>query len=88
MRQISQYRLSQADIISAKQAELQNSIMILKKQKSIKQNLIENKQVEYELYNKEQAQEIISLAALSEKEKELKKGLEAKKIQRKKFKKK
>ena len=85
MRQISQYRLSQADIISAKQAELQNSIMILKKQKSIKQNLIENKQVEYELYNKEQAQEAISLAALSEKEKELKKGLEAKKIQRKKI---
>ena len=85
MRQISQYRLSQADIISAKQSERQNSIMILKKQKSIKQNLIENKQVEYELYNKEQAQEVISLAALSEKEKELKKGLEAKKIQRKKI---
>ena len=85
MRQISQYRLSQADIISAKQAELKNSIMMLKKQKSIKQNLIENKQVEYELYNKEQAQEAISLAALSEKEKELKKGLEAKKTQRKKI---
>ena len=85
MRQISQYRLSQADIISAKQAELKNSIMMLKKQKSIKQNLIENKKVEYELYNKEQAQEAISLAALSEKEKELKKGLEAKKTQRKKI---
>lgn len=85
MRQISQYRLSQADIISAKQAELKNSIMMLKKQKSIKQNLIENKQVEYELYNKEQTQEAISLAALSEKEKELKKGLEAKKTQRKKI---
>ena len=85
MRQISQYRLSQADLISAKQAELQNSIMILKKQKSIKQNLIESKQVEYELYNKEQAQEVISLATLSEKEKELKNALEAKKIQRKKI---
>ena len=85
MRQISQYRLSQANIISEKQTELQNSIMILKKQKSIKQNLIENKQAEYELYNKEQAQEAISLAALSEKEKELKKSLEAKKIQRKKI---
>ena len=85
MRQISQYRLSQANIISEKQAELQNSIMILKKQKSIKQILIENKQAEYELYNKEQAQEAISLAALSEKEKELKKSLEAKKIQRKKI---
>ena len=85
MRQISQYRLSQADIISAKQAELKNSIMMLKKQKSIKQNLIENKQVEYELYNKEQTQEAISLAALSEKEKELKKGLEDKKTQRKKI---
>lgn len=85
MRQISQYRLSQADIISENQAKLKNSIMMLKKQKSIKQNLIENKQVEYELYNKEQTQEAISLAALSEKEKELKKGLEAKKIQRKKI---
>ena len=85
MRQISQYRLSQADIISAKNVELQNSIIILNKQKSIKQNLIENKQLEYELYNKEQAQEAISLAALSEKEKELKKNLEAKKVQRKKI---
>lgn len=85
MRQISQYRLSQADLISAKQAELQNSIMILKKQKSIKQNLIESKQVEYELYNKEQAQEVISLATLSEKEKEIKNALETKKIQRKKI---
>ena len=85
MRQISQYRLSQVDIISAKQAELQNSIMILKKRKSIKQNLIKNKQIEYETYNKEQAQEAISLAALSEKEKELKKGLETKKFQRKKI---
>ena len=85
MRQISQYRLSQADIISSKNVELQNSIIILNKQKSIKQNLIENKQLEYELYNKEQAQEAISLAALSEKEKELKKNLEAKKVQRKKI---
>ena len=74
MRQISQHRLSQADVISAKKAQLQKSIMILNKQKSIKQNLIENKQLEYELYNKEQAQEVISLAALSEKEKELKKA--------------
>ena len=85
MRQISQYRLSQADIISAKQAELQNSIMVLKKRKSIKQNLIENKQIEYETYKEEQAQEAISLAALSEKEKELKKDLETKKFQRKKI---
>ena len=85
MRQISQYRLSQADIISAKQAELQNSIMVLKKRKSIKQNLIDNKQIEYETYKEEQAQEAISLAALSEKEKELKKDLETKKFQRKKI---
>ena len=85
MQQISQYRLSQADIISAKQAELQNSIMILKKRKSIKQNLIDNKQIEYETYKEEQAQEAISLAALSEKEKELKKDLETKKFQRKKI---
>ena len=85
MRQISQYRLSQADIISAKQTELENSIMILKKRKSIKQNLIENKQLEYETYNKEQAQEAISLAVLSEKEKELKRSLENKKFQRKKI---
>ncbi len=85
MRQISQYRLSQANTISVKQAELDDNIFILKKQKSIKQNLIDNKQIEYELYNKEQAQEAISLAALSEKEKELKKALEEKKNQRKKI---
>ena len=85
MRQISQYQLSQANAISVKQAELDNNIFILKKQKSIKQNLIDNKQIEYELYNKEQAQEAISLAALSEKEKELKKALEEKKNQRKKI---
>jgi len=85
MRQISQYRLSQAGIISEKQAELQNSIMILKKRKSIKQNLIENKQIEYETYKEEQAQEAFSLAALSKKEKELKKDLETKKFQRKKI---
>ena len=85
MRQISQYRLSQANTISVKQAELDDNIFILKKQKSIKQNLIDNKQIEYELYNKEQAQEAISLAALSEKEKELKMALEEKKNQRKKI---
>jgi len=85
MRQISQYRLSQANTISVKQAELDDNIFILKKQKSIKQNLIDNKQIEYELYNKEQAQEAVSLAALSEKEKELKKALEEKKNQRKKI---
>ena len=85
MRQISQYRLSQADIISAKKTELQNSIIILTTQKSIKQNLIEKKQLEYDLYNKEQALEAVSLAALSVKEKELKKALEAKKVQRKKI---
>ena len=85
MRQISEYRLSQADIISGKKTELQKSIMILNKQKSIKQNLIQNKQLEYEVYNKEKAQEAISLAALSEKEKELEMSLEAKKVQRKKI---
>ena len=85
MRQISQYRLSQANTILEKQAELDSSIFILNKQKDIKQNLIDNKQVEYELYNKEQAQEAVSLAALSEKEKELKNALEVKKLQRKKI---
>lgn len=85
MRQISQYRLSQANTISVKQAELDDNIFILKKQTSFKQNLIDNKQIEYELYNKEQAQEAMCLAALSEKEKELKKALDEKKNQRKKI---
>ena len=85
MRQISEYRLSQADIISGKKTELQNSITILNKQKSIKQNLIENKQLEYEVFNKEKEQEAISLATLAEKEKELEKSLDAKKVQRKKI---
>ena len=51
MRQISQYRLS-SKYNFGKQAELDSSIFILNKQKDIKQNLIDNKQVEYELYNK------------------------------------
>ena len=85
MRQISHYRLSQGNTITAKQLELDNSILILKTQQSIKQRLINNKQIEYELYNKEQAQEAIGLAALSAKEGELKRSLESKKVQRKKI---
>ena len=85
MKQISDYRLSQASRIEQKQTELENRILILKTQKSIKQNLIDSKQIEYELYNKEQAQEAASLAVLSEKENELKKSLEAKKLKRKKI---
>ena len=85
IRQISQYRKFQAQAINEKQIALEKSIIVLEKQKEIKQNLIDEKRVEYELFNQEQAQQSISLATLSEKEKELKKALEEKKKQRKKI---
>ena len=85
IRQISQYRQFQAQTINEKQVALEKSIIVLEKQKEIKQNLIDDKRVEYELFNQEQAQQSISLAALSEKEKELKKALEENKKQRKKI---
>ena len=85
MRQISRFRQAQSKTIITKQADLENSILILKKQKEIKQNLIDSKQTESDLFNLEQAQEIIGLAALSEKEKELKGALEDKTRQKKKI---
>lgn len=83
IRQISKYRQLQANEISAKQEELEKSILVLEKQKAIKQNLIDNKRVENQLLTQEQSQQSVSLAALSQKEKELKKALEAKKKKRK-----
>jgi len=85
IRQISQYRQFQAQAINKKQTDLEKSILVLKKQKEIKQNLIDDKRVEKDLLNQEQAQQSVSLAALSEKEKELKKALEEKKKKRKKI---
>ena len=85
IRQISQYRQFQAQTINKKQADLEKSILVLEKQRKIKQNLIDDKQVEKELLNQEQAQQSVSLAALSEKEKELKKALDEKKKKRKKI---
>ena len=85
IRQISQYRQFQAQTINEKQAAIEKNILVLEKQKEIKQNLIDDKKVENELFNQEQVQQSISLAALSEKEKELKQALEEKKKQRKKI---
>lgn len=85
IRQIAQYRQVQAQTIEQKQADLEASIIVLKNQHSIKQHLIDNKRVENELLNQEQAQQSVSLAALSEKEKELKKALDQKRKQRKKI---
>jgi septal ring factor EnvC (AmiA/AmiB activator) len=83
IRQISKYRQLQAKEISNKQLELEKSILVLEKQRQIKQNLIDNKRVENELLTQERSQQSVSLAALSQKEKELKKALEVKKKKRK-----
>jgi septal ring factor EnvC (AmiA/AmiB activator) len=85
IRQIAQYRQIQAQTIELRQEDLEASIVVLKNQHSIKQHLIDNKRVENELLNQEQAQQSVSLAALSEKEKELKKALDQKRKQRKKI---
>lgn len=85
IRQISDYRVFQADEIAQKTLALTKSILVLENQKKIKQNLISDKRLENQLLNQEQAQESISLASLSEKEKELSKVLDVKRRKRKKI---
>jgi len=85
IRQIAQYRQIQTQTIEQKQSSLEISIIVLKKQHSLKQNLIDNKRFENRLLNQEQALQSVSLAALSEKEKELKSALNQKRKQRKKI---
>jgi len=85
MKQIAQYRQIQAETIKNKQANLQKSILVLKKQQEIKQTLMDNKQVEKELLNEERSQQNSSLSALSKKEKQLKEALSSKKKKRKKI---
>ena len=85
IKQISEYRQQQAKNIQKKQIHLEKSILVLQKQQQIKQNLIDNKQLEKELLIQQQEQQIISLAALSKKEKELKEILNSKKKKRKKI---
>ena len=85
IKQISEYRQQQAREIEKKQDHLEKSILVLQKQQQIKQNLIDNKQLEKELLNQQQQQQKISIAALSKKEKELKGILNSKKKKRKKI---
>ena len=85
IKQISEYRQQQAREIEKKQDHLEKSILVLQKQQQIKQNLIDNKQLEKELLNQQQQQQKISVAALSKKEKELKEILNTKKKKRKKI---
>jgi len=85
IKQISEYRQQQAREIEKKQDHLEKSILVLQKQQQIKQNLIDNKQLEKELLNQQQQQQKISIAALSKKEKELKEILNSKKKKRKKI---
>ena len=85
IRQIAQYRKAQSQNIEQKQLTLEGNILVLRKQHSIKQDLIENKRLENEMLNQEQTQQSASLAALSEKEKELKKVLDQKQKKRKKI---
>jgi len=83
IRQISKYRMFQAAEIEQKNLDLEKSIVVLKNQRSIKQNLISDKRLENQLLNQEQAQESVSLATLAEKEKDLKKELKDKRNKRK-----
>ncbi len=85
IKQISEYRQQQAREIEKKQDHLEKSILVLQKQQQIKQNLIDNKQLEKELLNQQQQQQKISIAALSKKEKELKEILNTKKKKREKI---
>lgn len=85
IRQIAIYRQVQAKQIDEKQEKLLKSVLVLEKQREIKQNLIENKKMENQLLGQERAQQSVSLAALSQKEKELKGALEEKKRKRKKI---
>jgi septal ring factor EnvC (AmiA/AmiB activator) len=85
IRQISKYRMHQAAEIEEKSLDLEKSIVVLKNQKVIKQNLISDKRLENQLLNQEQAQESASLATLAEKAKDLKKDLKIKRSKRKKI---
>ena len=85
IRQISNYRMFQAAEIEQKNLDLEKNIVVLKNQRSIKQNLISDKRLENQLLNQEQAQESVSLATLAEKEKDLKKDLKSKRSKRKKI---
>ena len=85
IKQVSKYRKSQAKEIQKKQEALEGVIIISKKHKAIKQNLITNKRLENELLKQEQVEQSIGLAALSEKENDLKFALEKKEEQHKKI---
>ena len=85
IRQISKYRVLQAILIEQRNLDLAKSLLVLENQRLIKQNLISDKLLENQLLNQEQAQESVSLAALSEKEKELSKSVEVKRRKRKKI---
>lgn len=85
IRQIAQYRKLQAKAIVQKQNEIQVSVLLLEKQRKIKENIIQDKREENNALNQEQTLQSMSLARLSEKEKELNKSLEEKIIQRKKI---
>lgn len=83
--QIARYREQQGVQIEQKQIALEKTILVLEKQKEIKENLVDDKRMENMVLSQEQSQQSVSLAALSQKEKELKKALEDKNKQRKKI---
>lgn len=83
--QIARYREYQAKLIGEKKEALAKTILVLEKQKSIKENLVDDKRAENSLLSQEKSQQSVSLAVLAEKEKELKRALEEKKKQRKKI---
>ena len=68
--------------IVQKQNEIQVSVLLLEKQKKIKENIIQDKREENNALNQEQTLQSMSLARLSKRER-VNKSLEEKIIQRK-----
>ena len=85
IKQISEYRKSQATKIESKQEEIEQNVARLERHKKIKERLVEETKSEKTLFNQEKNEKSIGLAALSEKEKQLKQEVAEKKIKKSKI---
>ena len=85
IKQISKYRKSQATKIELKQEKIVQNIARLERHKKIKERLVEETKSEKKLFNQEKIAKSIGLAALSEKEKQLKQEVDEKKLQKEKI---
>ena len=85
IKQISEYRKSQATKIESKQEEIEQNVARLERHKKIKERLVEETKSEKTLFNQEKNEKSIGLASLSEKEKQLKQEVAEKKIKKEKI---